>query len=197
MRFSPICTRFLRISVLSLAGLMLALGILTPQPSQAQGLTLYSVSTDDALLRVIDPFSGATLSSVTITFAGDIVDGATGLAPDCAPRGTLPTEEVLRLGCLRISVDAGTILGISISGTGRSDELLPTQFVSAIARALVQRSAAGLAVYRGGDLDTIIDSVEQRINQDATDRESTQTKLQQLETALQAAVQRIQALENP
>ena len=80
MRFSPLFARFLRISVLSLAGLMLALGILTPQPSQAQGLTLYSVSSFDDLLRVIDPFSGATLSSVPITFAGDIVDGATGLA---------------------------------------------------------------------------------------------------------------------
>ena len=80
MRFSRICNRFLRISVLSIAGLMLALGILTPQPSQAQGLTLYAVSSGDELLRVIDPFSGATLSSVTITFAGDIVDGATGLA---------------------------------------------------------------------------------------------------------------------
>ena len=80
MRFSRLFTRVLRISVLSLAGLMLALGIITPQPSQAQGLTLYSVANNDDLLRVIDPSSGATLSSVTITFAGDTVDGATGLA---------------------------------------------------------------------------------------------------------------------
>ena len=51
MRFSPICTRFLRISVLSLAGLILALGIFTPQRSQAQGLTLYSVAQGDDQLR--------------------------------------------------------------------------------------------------------------------------------------------------
>ena len=81
MRFAPICTRFLRINVLSLAGLMLALGIITPQPSQGQGPVLYTVAQNEAFLRTVDPVSGTTLSNVTINLPGPTpITNSVGLA---------------------------------------------------------------------------------------------------------------------
>jgi len=50
-----------------------------PMPAHAQGV-LYSVSRDDDLLRVINPSTGATISSVAITLAGRGVSFANGLA---------------------------------------------------------------------------------------------------------------------
>ncbi len=44
------------------------------------GTTLYSVTSDDDVLRTINPVTAATLSTVTITLAGETVEGATGLA---------------------------------------------------------------------------------------------------------------------
>ena len=41
---------------------------------------LYSISRDDDLLRVIDPSTGGTISSVQITLAGKIVSFGNGLA---------------------------------------------------------------------------------------------------------------------
>jgi len=43
------------------------------------GTTLYAVGKSDDLLRTIDPATGATLGSVTITLSGFTVSGATGL----------------------------------------------------------------------------------------------------------------------
>src|SRR5262245_45493575 len=50
-----------------------------PLPAHAQGI-LYSVSSDDDLLRIINPSTGATISSVAITVAGSGVSVANGLA---------------------------------------------------------------------------------------------------------------------
>src|SRR5262245_17188284 len=50
-----------------------------PLPAHAQRI-LYSVSRDDDLLRVINPATGATISSVAITLAGRGVSFANGLA---------------------------------------------------------------------------------------------------------------------
>ena len=44
------------------------------------GSTLYAVDKSDALLRTINPATGATLGSVTITLASYTISGATGLA---------------------------------------------------------------------------------------------------------------------
>jgi hypothetical protein len=44
------------------------------------GHTLYSVSRDDNLLRVVDPSTGETISSVPITLTGRIVSSGNGLA---------------------------------------------------------------------------------------------------------------------
>ena len=60
---------------------------------QAKGLafvgsTLYSVDRNSALLRTINSLTAGTISSIGITIAGDIVDGATGLA-------TNPDDNVL------------------------------------------------------------------------------------------------------
>ena len=50
-----------------------------PLPAHAQSI-LYSVSRDDDLLRVINPSTGSTISSVAITLAGRGVSFANGLA---------------------------------------------------------------------------------------------------------------------
>ena len=44
------------------------------------GRILYSISSDDDLLRVVDPSTGGTISSVPITLAGKIVSRGNGLA---------------------------------------------------------------------------------------------------------------------
>jgi hypothetical protein len=46
------------------------------------GSTLYAVARDDAELRTIDPLTGATLTTVSITLSGYTVSGANGLATD-------------------------------------------------------------------------------------------------------------------
>lgn len=48
--------------------------------ASAGAQTLYSVTSGDDQLRVVDPSTAATVSAVTITVAGDAVTGATGLA---------------------------------------------------------------------------------------------------------------------
>ena len=50
-----------------------------PSPAHA-GRTLYSISSDDDLLRVVDPSTGDTISSVPIALAGKIVSRGNGLA---------------------------------------------------------------------------------------------------------------------
>src|SRR6266481_2470385 len=50
-----------------------------PSPAHA-GRILYSVSRDDDFLRVVDPSTGHTISSVPITLAGKIVSFGNGLA---------------------------------------------------------------------------------------------------------------------
>ena len=50
--------------------------------ASAGAQTLYSVTSRDDQLRVVDPSTAATVSAVTITVAGDAVTGATGLATD-------------------------------------------------------------------------------------------------------------------
>jgi len=50
-----------------------------PSPAPA-GRALYSISRDDDLLRVVDPSTGGTVSSVPITLAGKIVSFGNGLA---------------------------------------------------------------------------------------------------------------------
>ncbi len=48
--------------------------------AQAQGLQVFTVSPNDDQLRQIDPVTGATLNSVTITLTGETVSGGMGLA---------------------------------------------------------------------------------------------------------------------
>jgi hypothetical protein len=50
-----------------------------PLPAYAERI-LYSISRDDDLLRVINPSSGSTISSVPITLAGQVVSFGNGLA---------------------------------------------------------------------------------------------------------------------
>ena len=55
------------------------LTLLAVLPAYA-GHILYSISRDDSLLRVVDPLTGETISSVPITLAGRIVRSGNGLA---------------------------------------------------------------------------------------------------------------------
>ena len=65
-----------------------ALGILclsvffVPPALQAQSLPLYAVHHFDDQLETIDPLTGATLTSATITLAGQTVQGSWGLDKD-------------------------------------------------------------------------------------------------------------------
>lgn len=51
----------------------------------AAGDMVFTVATTDDKLRMIDPFSGATLSAVPITLAGQVVTGGTGICAIRAP----------------------------------------------------------------------------------------------------------------
>lgn len=63
---------------------LLALGAAILAPSLL-AQTVLTVSRDDALLRTVDPFSGTTLSSVTMTDpTGRSINGANGLTEDVA-----------------------------------------------------------------------------------------------------------------
>ena len=57
----------------------IGLTLLTVLPAYARHV-LYSISRDDSLLRVVDPSTGETISSVPITLAGRIVSSGNGLA---------------------------------------------------------------------------------------------------------------------
>jgi len=53
--------------------------LILPLPSYAERL-LYSISRDDDLLRVVNPSTGVTISSVPITLSGNVVSFGNGLA---------------------------------------------------------------------------------------------------------------------
>src|SRR5262245_53220386 len=57
----------------------IGLTLLTVLPAYARHI-LYSISRDDSQLRVVDPSTGETISSVPITLAGGIVLSGNGLA---------------------------------------------------------------------------------------------------------------------
>ena len=69
--------RFTRTSLLVLLTLTLL-----PMLAQAQGLTIYALDRDSNQLRAIDPVTGATVSSVSVTLTGFTVTGGVGLAVD-------------------------------------------------------------------------------------------------------------------
>ncbi|MBI3934462.1 MAG: hypothetical protein HY316_07190 [Acidobacteria bacterium] len=81
-----------------IAGLLVVL-LIALASSKAQAQTLYSIEPQDDQLHVIDPATGATLSSVTITLAGNTVNGATALATD-------PSTQTL-YAILRLSAGGG------------------------------------------------------------------------------------------
>jgi hypothetical protein len=87
-------------------------------PAHAQNL-LYSVSRDDDLLRVIDPSTGSTMSSVAITLAGKGVDFTNGLA---AHPVTGELFALLKLsgqsGRQLVKLDPATGVATSIGDTG-------------------------------------------------------------------------------
>ncbi|MGH9580093.1 MAG: hypothetical protein ACRD2R_03790 [Terriglobales bacterium] len=68
-------------SIFCLLVVSLLAAVAAPQAG-AQGLQIFSIDRDSDQLRRIDPVSGATISSVTITLAGFTVNGGTGLAVD-------------------------------------------------------------------------------------------------------------------
>ena len=86
---------------------------------------LYSVSRDDDLLRVINPSTGGTLSSVPIILSGRRVTSATGLAT------RLITGELFALlkldgqtGRQLVTINATTGVATSIGDTGDQFEAL-------------------------------------------------------------------------
>lgn len=84
------------------------------------GLHLYSVSSDDALLREINPLTGATMSSITLTHAGGItVDRGLSLA-------THPDTGVL-YGILRLADQNGRELVTIDPATGIATSIGDTQ----------------------------------------------------------------------
>jgi hypothetical protein len=103
---------------LVICGCFFTLMALLSSPTYAQTL-LYSVSRDDDLLRVVDPSTGGTISSVAITLAGKGVDFANGLA-------THPvTGELFALlklsgqtGRQLVKLDPATGVATSIGDTG-------------------------------------------------------------------------------
>lgn len=82
--------------------------LLLAAPASSQ--TLLSVAQGDALLRTIDPATAQTLSSVTMTLAGQTINGATGLAVH-------PTSGQLFV-ILRVQGVAGRVLGTVNPTTG-------------------------------------------------------------------------------
>ena len=97
--------------------LILVAGLGTPAFADE---TLYAVSSQDDQLRTIDPNDGSTLDSVTITLAGEVVIGATGLAT--SPNGVLTA--VLRLDSdplMRelVTLDPMTGIATSIGNLGQ------------------------------------------------------------------------------
>lgn len=63
-------------------GAMVLLALSAMTPAAAQVWVLYSVAATDAQLRIIDPANAQTLSSVTMTLSGEVIQGARGLAAD-------------------------------------------------------------------------------------------------------------------
>ena len=87
-------------------------------PAHAQSI-LYSVSRDDDLLRVINPSTGSTISSVAITLAGKGVAFANGLATNPV---TGELFAILKLdgqtGRQLVKIDPATGIATSIGDTG-------------------------------------------------------------------------------
>ena len=69
-----------------------------PSPAHA-GRILYSVSRDDDFLRVVDPSTGHTISSVPITLAGKVVSFGNGLATNPVT-GQLFGTDIRTAACL-------------------------------------------------------------------------------------------------
>ena len=96
----------------------LALTFFAALPAYA-GRILYSISSDDDLLRVVDPSTGGTITSVPITLAGKIVSRGNGL-------GTHPvTGQLFALltlvgqpGRQLVTINPATGVATSISNTG-------------------------------------------------------------------------------
>jgi hypothetical protein len=78
--------------------------------SGAQAQTLYTVEPNDDQLRVLDPNTAETLDSITISVAGETVNGATGLA-------THPSTNVL-YAILKLSGVSGRVLATINPTTG-------------------------------------------------------------------------------
>jgi len=96
-------TRRFRLFVSSIFALLLV-------AAPAWGQTLYSVAQDDAQLRTMDTSTAQTLSSVTMTLAGQTILGATGLAAHPA------TGQLFVI--LRLQGVAGRVLGTVNPTTG-------------------------------------------------------------------------------
>jgi FG-GAP-like repeat len=96
----------------------IALTLIAVLPVYA-GHILYSVSRDDSLLRVVDPSTGATLSSVPITLAGRTVTSSNGLAthPFSGQLFALLTL-VGQLGRQLVTIDPVSGVATSIGNTG-------------------------------------------------------------------------------
>jgi len=68
----------MRLRACTYVAIILMFMALAPSTAHAEPI-LYSVSRDDDLLRVVNPSTGGTISSVPITLAGKVVSFGTGL----------------------------------------------------------------------------------------------------------------------
>lgn len=106
---------FLKFTSLLLLGAPLA-AVAVPPPAQP---TLYTVAELDDKLRVVNPLTAATVSSVTMTLAGKTIEGASGLA-------TQPVSNTLyallkltgQSGKELVTVDPATGVATDIGDTG-------------------------------------------------------------------------------
>ena len=87
--------------------------------SSAMAQVLYSVTSGDDLLRQINPADASTVSSVTITLAGETIEGATGAATHPA---TSQLWVLLKIEStsdrMLATVDVGTGVATAVGSTG-------------------------------------------------------------------------------
>ncbi|MBI4638975.1 MAG: hypothetical protein HY727_21770 [Candidatus Rokubacteria bacterium] len=101
--------------------LSLALVALLAAPARSADPVLYSVASSDDLLRVIDPTTGATLSSVPMTLSGATVEKALGLATHPATNQLWAILKLLGNPLRELAiVDPATGVATSIGNTGDS-----------------------------------------------------------------------------
>ena len=87
--------------------------------------SLLSVSPDDAVLRTIDASDASTLSTVTMTLAGETIEGGVGLATDPISGDLYALLIVTDVsGALLATVDSSTGVATSVGETGESFEAI-------------------------------------------------------------------------